>query len=464
MMIPRTPALAVTVAVAAVTVAAPPASARPAAIDWHPCASPGQAAATADCATLQLPIDWADPAAGTFGFEIARRTATDPSARIGTLIFGPGGPGDSGVGRISTGQARFSEELRRRFDIVSFDPRGVGASHPIKCPAGPPAPALLTSQADFDRTLAENRARWQGCRNLTGPLFDHADSASTVRDLDALRAALGERTLTFHGSSYGTMLGELYAERYPHRVRAIVLESAVDHSRRVGSFLTTQAWALQDSFDAFVDWCTPQQSACRLRGADVRARWADLMDRAGRGELTLPQFQLVANAHKLLAGPNYPGLADFIVTMGDGDKGDVQKLEPVLAVFCADWSLPVRDYDAYRRLLGRAAAQAPDVRYPAGVLALPACLGWPQPVANPQHRLRVHTRTPLLLINARHDPASGYNWASEVARQLGRHGVLLTYDGAGHGSYSRSDCIEQAVDAYLISLTVPPRGTVCPAA
>ena len=103
------------------------------------------------------------------------------------------------------------------------------------------------------------------------------------------------------------------------------------------------------------------------------------------------------------------------------------------------------------------------MRYPAGVLAASACLGWPQPVANPQHRLRVRTRTPLLLINGRHDPASGYNWATEVARQLGRHGVLLTFDGPGHGSYNRSLCVEKAVDAYLISLTVPARGTVCPA-
>jgi pimeloyl-ACP methyl ester carboxylesterase len=464
MMISRTLALTLTAAVAAVTVAAPAVSARPATIDWHPCAPPGEPAAGADCATLRLPVDWSDPGAGTFGFAVARRTATDPAARVGTLIFGPGGPGDSGVSRVGTGQGRFGEELRRRFDIVSFDPRGVGASHPIRCPAGPPAPALLTGQADFDRTLADNRARWQACRQLTGPLFDHADSASTVRDLDALRAALGERTLTFHGSSYGTLLGELYAEQYPDRVRAIVLESVVDHSQRIDGFLSTQAWALQDSFNAFVAWCTPQQQACALRGENVRAVWSDLMDRAGNDELTLPPYQLVANAHRKLAGPDYPGLADFITTMRNGGPGETQRLNPVLAVFCADWSLPVRDYRAYRKLLDRAEAQAPDVRYPAGVFAPSACLGWPRPVANPQHRLRVHTRTPLLLINARHDPASGYNWATGIARQLGRHGVLLTYAGAGHGSYHRSGCVARAVDAYLISLTLPGRGTVCPAA
>jgi hypothetical protein len=187
------------------------------------------------------------------------------------------------------------------------------------------------------------------------------------------------------------------------------------------------------------------------------------MEQADAGELTLPPFQLVANAHRKLAGADYPGLADFITTMRAGGPGETQRLDLALAVFCADWSLPVRDYRDYRRLLGIARDQAPDVRYPATVLALSACLGWPRPVANPQHRLDVRTRTPLLLTNGRYDPPTGYDWATGVARQLGRHGVLLTYAGPGHGSYNRSGCVERAVDAYLISRTLPPRGTVCPA-
>jgi pimeloyl-ACP methyl ester carboxylesterase len=444
---------------------AQPVSARPAALDWKPCAADGEAA-TAQCATLKLPVDWADPGGATFGLAVARRTATEPAARVGTLIFGPGGPGDSGVSRVSTGQSRFSEELRRRFDIVSFDPRGVGASNPVTCPPmGEPAPApVLTSQADFDRTVAYNRKLWAGCRELTGPVFDHADSAGTARDLDALRAALGERSLTFHGSSYGTMLGELYAEKYPGRVRAIVLESVVDHSQDTGGFLRTQAWALQDAFDTFVAWCD-RETSCAVHGQDVRAIWAGLMARADRGELGMSAFDLTATAHRAFAGPDYPKLAGVIADLQAGGTGAPVTLPPlVTAVFCADWSLPVRDYAQYRRELDKAAAEAPDVRYSAAVFAVSACLGWPQPVANPQHRLTVHTPTPLLLINAAHDPATGYNWATEVSRQLGRHGVLLTYDGAGHGSYNRSACMRQAVDAYLISLELPRPGAVCPPA
>lgn len=463
MMIARSLALAATVA--AVAAVAPPASAAPrsAAIAWQPCGTSG-AAVTAQCATLRLPVDWSDPDGATFDFAVARRPATDPAARIGTLVFGPGGPGDSGVGPVIAG-TRFSAEQRRRFDIVSFDPRGVGRSNPVVCPPGPPAPApVLTSQAAFDQALKDNRDLWEGCRAATGPVFDHADTGSTVRDLDALRAALGERTLSFHGSSYGTLLGEQYAERYPGRVRAMVLESVVDHSRDTAGFLRSQGWALQDAFDAFVDWCDRDES-CALHGRDVRALWAGLMARADRGELGMTAFDLAATAHRNLAGPTYPRLAGLIEELSAGGTGQPAQLPPfVAAVFCADWALPVRDYQEYRRLLDRAAIVAPDVRYAAGAFAVSRCLGWPQPVANPQHRLRVHTRTPLLLSNARHDPATGYNWATEVARQLGRGGALLTYAGAGHGSYNRTDCTRNTIDAYLIDLTLPAPGTVCPAA
>ncbi|MFF5176521.1 alpha/beta hydrolase [Micromonospora sp. NPDC000316] len=133
------------------------------------------------------------------------------------------------------------------------------------------------------------------------------------------------------------------------------------------------------------------------------------------------------------------------------------------AVFCQDWSLPVRDYREYAGHLHRMARLAPDLRYPTAVFALVTCLGAPTPVANPQHRLRVRTDVPLLIAATVHDPASGYNWATNVARQLGRHGVLLTYQGWGHGSYSTSPCVALAVDAYLIDQVVPARGAYCQA-
>ncbi|GGQ24491.1 pimeloyl-ACP methyl ester carboxylesterase [Actinomadura coerulea] len=212
--------------------AAPSAPRSPSAVDWRACGDDGKA----ECATLRLPIDWSRPDGPAFGLAIARRKALDPDARVGTLVFGPGGPGDSGVQRVTrveNGIDRFSDELRRRFDIVSFDPRGIGASHPVTCSAdllrAAPSP-MIESAERFRATLDHNARLRADCRARTGPLYDHADTLSTVRDVDAIRAALGESKLTFHGSSYGTLLGEMYAETFPERVRAMVLESVDDHS------------------------------------------------------------------------------------------------------------------------------------------------------------------------------------------------------------------------------------------
>jgi pimeloyl-ACP methyl ester carboxylesterase len=418
------------------------------------------------CARLRLPVDWARPHGATFELSVARRTALDPDRRVGTLVFGPGGPGDSGVERIRKGD-RFSPEMLDRFDLVSFDPRTVFRSAAPTCtpdPALPKPPVPLTGQADFDAAVAYNRAWWDRCRP-TSPVFEHADTLSTVEDLEALRRALGEPRLTFHGSSYGTLLGQQYAERYPGRVRAVVLESVFDHSLDVRAFVRTSAAALQDAFDEFVSWCEGP-AECALDGRDVRAVWAGVLARADRDEYRpRTAFDVTAAALGMLSGPRWADLARVIADL-DAGRGSVPEVNLSLAVsaFCADWPSGVRDYAEYAELLRIARAAAPDVRYGAGLLSVQTCLGWPTPVRNPPHEVRVRTRTPLLLINARHDPRTGYAWAVHVAAQLGRHGRLVTYDGWGHGSYRRTDCTTAVVDRYLMDLTLPPPGTHCPAA
>jgi pimeloyl-ACP methyl ester carboxylesterase len=429
----------------------------PSTLDWFRCGT----RMDAQCTYLTVPVDWSHPAGEKVRIAVGKRAARGD--KIGTLVFGPGGPWDPGVSRVTDGYKRFSDNLLDHFDIVSFDPRGSNGSHAVTCDPEQVAKApypILSSQKDFNATLAYNRKLWAGCEKLTGNLWNHADMSSNVQDLNALRAALGERKLTFQGSSYGTLLGEAYAERYPEHTRAIVLESVDDHSSRsTAEFLTAQTWAAEDAFNAFVTWCAKTKS-CALYGQDVPAVWNRLFQ-SGRTDFT--QFDLVAVTYKLTKDVEYAKLAGYLASVAGGGPGmSAGPLLVVLPAFCADWSLPVRDYREYASLMRQAAAVAPNLHFAAQAFALTACLGWKH-VAYPQHDLHVRTATPLLLLNSRHDSATGWNWARNVERQLGRHGVLVTYEGDGHASYTRSQCMRDIADAYLIDLTVPPRGTSCAA-
>ncbi|MEU3528138.1 alpha/beta hydrolase [Streptomyces sp. NPDC038707] len=475
----RTVAVGAAMAVITGLVTAPPALASPSATEvlrWLPCDDPEQPGA--ECAALSVPVDWARPDGPRLDLAVARRKATDPGARVGSLVFGPGGPGDSGVEMVVGRISRFSPETRRRFDIVSFDPRGVGRSNPVTCSAGVlaerPSPELK-SQADFDATVAYNGRLRADCRARTGPVFAHLDTAQTVRDVDALRAALGERELTFHGSSYGTLLGAQYAETYPRRVRAMVLESVMDHSvPTTRAFLRSEAATAEDSFREFVRWCDGAAD-CALHGRDVRAVWQGLLARAARGELenpakpgtSLSSSDLVNRiAFRKFYEADYAGLATVIAGMETSrplpaSPTSTAPLPPATPVFCSDWHLPVRDYREYASLVATMNMTAPDLPYLLPIHMAAACLG--APTANPQHRLDVRGAPPILVSNALHDPATGYPWAVSVARQLGRGGVLLTYEGHGHGSVTSGPCMEDAVDSYLTDLAVPPRGTSCPA-
>ncbi len=471
------------VAPAAASPADPEGAARPPAISWAPC----EEDKTAECGKLTVPVDWSKPGGETFELALARRKATDPAARIGSLVINPGGPGGSGVGAVLGDWIGFTPEITRRFDVVGFDPRGVGLSHPILCSlelANRPLPDALSlkSQAEFDAILAHNAEYRKDCRARTGPLFDHVDTGSVVRDLDALRAALGDDKLTYYGVSYGTLIGQLYAERYPQRVRALTLDSNMDHSLGTKGFLDTESWTAQDSFNEFVAWCDRTPS-CALHGKDVRAVWRGLLPRAERGELTWPgepdvklsRLDLISEAFGASYGPTYQYLAESLLALESG-SGTARRLvappaddpQPVLRdatqVFCQDYLLPVRDYREYAGLLRRSAAIAPDMLVsPLAHSMTLACLGQPAPIPNPQHRLRVDGTPPLLLVNALHDPATGYPWAVNAARQIGHEATLLTYEGWGHGIYGRGDCPTRAIDGYLISLATPAQGTRCPA-
>ncbi|MFI5936598.1 alpha/beta hydrolase [Actinoplanes sp. NPDC051494] len=450
-----------------------PASAGPS-LSWKPCKEDR----TAQCATLKVPVDWANPYGPAASVALARRPATDPGSRIGTLVVNPGGPGGSGVDFALDGTYFFSAALRRRFDIVGFDPRGVSRSTPVVCSAtllaaGPPP--LISAARGYAANVSYNRRLAADCARRTGPVYGHLDTLSVVQDMDAIRAALGERTISFYGASYGTLLGEQYAERFPERVRALVLDSVMDHSVSTRSFLDAETAASQDSFDEFVAWCD-RSTECALHGRDVRAIWTSLLARARRGTLRDPfepgyrprTLDLLGVAFSSFYDPQWHALALYIKEAASAAKGrragaPVTEIQnPFPAIFCDDWAVPL-SWTSLRLRLGALARAHPQMTVsPLGLTSVVSCLGTPVVPDNRQRRLSPARTGPVLLINSRHDPATPHVWARAVARQLGPAASLVTYEGWGHTVYGRSKCVNGVVDTYLLTVRPPAAGTSCP--
>ncbi|MEC3979322.1 alpha/beta hydrolase [Amycolatopsis sp. H20-H5] len=448
-------------------------------VGWKPCAdAPGL-----DCGTVTVPIDWSKPHGATIEIALARKKATDPGARIGSILMDPGGPGGSGVDEVKAGWS-LSPEITRRFDTVGFDPRGVGASHPVLCDydkMSAPYAQVPANEAEFRGLAAHNKALGESCRKLTGPLFDFVDTESVARDMDVIRAGLGERKLTYYGESYGTLMGQQYAELFPENIRALVLDSNMDHSQTTAwQFLRSESKSAQGLFEQFAAWCD-RTASCALHGQDVGAVFADLYGKSERGELKAPGSGEPIEPSVLLGtmggafyGPSWGQLASYLASLRDGkpnpesfgaaEPSAISVPSPFQAVFCQDWSLPVRSFaelDVYRKAIERTVA--PDMkRSPLGWTATTGCIGWPGQVRNPPHPLSVHGAPPVLMLNSRYDPATPYEWARTASRQSGA--VLLSYDGWGHGAYFKnSDCVIQATDDYLITGKTPRRGTHCAA-
>jgi pimeloyl-ACP methyl ester carboxylesterase len=292
--------------------------------------------------------------------------------------------------------------------------------------------------------------------------------------MDAVRAALGADQISFYGASYGTLLGEQYAQRYPGRLRALVLDSVMDHSVSVTDFLAQETDAAQDSFGQFIAWCA-RDPRCVVRGQDIRKIWASLLDQARAGTLENPYDRLrklrlsdlLAAAFAAFYDPQWYSFAYYLrdaqaQTAAAGKKapGDLTD-HSFPDVFCADWRLPVSGFPAYQAELQALAARAPQIlASPLAISATAGCLGWPTPAADPQADL-TPAAIPVLLVNAVHDPATAYQWAVHVAQQLGPKAVLLRYRGWGHVAYPKTKCVRGLVDHYLLTLETPAPGSTC---
>ena len=423
-----------------------------------------------ECATVTVPIDWSDPSGPAIDIGVVRHRATDSAHRIGTLISLPGGPGSSGVDDILR-EGKFSRELQARFDIVSLDPRGVGRSHQTRCDSGlaanrpnmvPDAGGRIDEVRSYAKDLADS------CREFTGPLIDHLDSVSVARDVDALRAALGEQTITLYSRSYGTMSAQAYAELFPQRLRASLLDSVDDHSLDGPGFLASDARAGQDTFDEFAAWCE-QHARCVLHGEDVHRIYTDLVARARRGELRdsdrpLDELAVSGKVTQRLYAPEWDSLATDLKALAGQPaharlpsapirRSGTPTPMPEIAI-CSDWTFHIDDQQSWLRLWQEQNANAPTLRAHFAWGAGSLCAGWPIDPPNPPHRPDIRQGPSILVMNSLHDPATPHEWATQVTAHT-PHATLLTYTGWGHGTYSRTPCTTAAADRYLIDLTVP---------
>jgi pimeloyl-ACP methyl ester carboxylesterase len=445
-------------------------------------------APTAQCATLRVPVNWAHPRGPRIGLALARIRAADRERRVGSLLFNCGGPGCPSAQLVKLIPQTFTERLRRRFDIVGFDPRGIGESAPLRC--GVPIsdtsiPTFPTTAAGYRRLVDRNRALARSCRRLTGPLLMHVGAPATVRDMEAIRTALDDGKLNWLGLSYGTLLGAEYAYRYPRRVRTLALDGALDHSQGEPAMLGAEGRAAEDVFNRWAAWCNASPE-CPLQGQDPARVFDELVAAANRSPIpaegvdrgvTGEEIQNNAGGYLLFTRPteafgpaSWRTLGPAIVQARGGDASAfaTPPPDPPADPAYGEQAVECLDFPAQTRSFADLTAKATFARIVAPHLGgavqtariLSKCIGWPKPRVNPRRFRYVRHAPPSLIVNATHDPSTSYAWALAMRIQIERS-TLLTREGDGHTSYLSSPCAQAAIDRYLISRVRPRPGSVC---
>ncbi|HXV94582.1 MAG TPA: alpha/beta hydrolase [Pseudonocardia sp.] len=470
-------------------------------LSWGPCdefaTTPNDVRAFADpqleCTRLEVPLDYADPGGSTAEIAVMRRGALDPQARIGSLLTNPGGPGASGLSGLASVvvPGAGSGPLAQRFDLVGFDPRGVAASTPeIDCLTDVERDAeradvdVDPSPAGVAETEAENQRYADRCSERVGDeVLATVGTRDASRDMDVLRAALGDAELTYLGYSYGTQLGTAYAEQFPDNVRAMVLDGAVDPTQSPAERLVAQGAGFQQAFQAFADWCVSQPEPCPL-GQDAAGATAayqaltrPLIDRpvpAGERELSYTDA-ITGTVQALYLSAAWPvlreGLSDVAQGSGevllaladlyedrsaDGRYSD--SLEAFVAILCVDQTRVTDRAEAgeiQRRYLEASPFQDPG----RGVVAaLDTCALWPVPPTSEPAEADVSV--PAMVVSVTGDPATPYQAGVDLAQAL--DATLLTVEGNQHTAALQGNaCVDGAVTAYLTELREPSADARC---
>jgi len=444
------------------------------------------------CATAKAPLDWSDPGRASIDLALIRKAAS--GTPIGSLLVNPGGPGASGYDfiRDSLGTA-VDSKLRDRFDIVGFDPRGVNHSSKVSCYTYPAeldaylfgiSPNPVGSDAWIADQRASNKAFGQACLAHTGELLGYVDTVSAARDLDMLRAVLGDKKLNYLGYSYGTLLGATYADLYPKKTGRLVLDGAVDPATTEFDVTSVQAQGFESALRAYLKDClgrdgcpfrgTVEQSMASvgslLRGLDTDPITASDGRKLGGGAMfnaiILPLYN--AENWKLLDDlftDVKAGSADYAMQLADayyGRRGDGtysdNSTEAFIAVNCLDYTSD-SDVGAMRAKAAELAKLAP-VFGPEMAYGGIGCADWPYPPTRTRGPITAEGSAPILVVGTTNDPATPYRWAKSLAGELA-NGHLLTYTGEGHTAYNKSSCVNKIVDAFLVDGAVPSGSPRC---
>ena len=477
-------------------------------ITWEDCSNE---TTTFQCGTVTVPVDYEHPDGQTITIALKKLPALDGDAEHGSLFLNPGGPGGSGIGMVETDAPMFGEELQGAYDIIGFDPRGVGQSTPITCwsedeikqhlanpsdDAGPTDPLKgvmyknVAAQDKIDRGAA-NAARCAKHSEVP-ELLDHVGTRDVARDLDVLRATNGNTKLNYLGVSYGTYIGALYADLFPDRVGRTVLDSAMDPSKRSSDEVRIEQNTFYEGvLRQYVEHCQAQ-TGCPLTGStdEAVAQLAAFVNGLDKNPLTTPDSDTTVNTQEAtdiilqlaVKRPDWDGLTAMLtpaMTNHDGTlmakakRGSNKSMPVESAAFIANSEIMFaavvcNDYPDTGATASEMDAQAAAERkahpFVGGTSsAMEAyCRGWGHHAQTPPQKIQVKGSDPFLVVGIKGDTQTLYSWSQSLAGQLG-NGHLLTVEGYGHTAFSTNTCATTAITGFLVNGTMPDEGTTCTA-
>ena len=463
-------------------------------VSWYPCGDTGGIQKTDEqgkfsCATVTVPMDYSQPEGKTIQVAVKKRAADGESR--GSLFINPGGPGGSGISLVEAVGKSFSKDLLAGYDVVGFDPRGVGSSTPITCQDAKPAEEASAEQPQEESSF-ENWAQGymdevskfeKQCREYSEPgLLDHVGTASVARDLDVLRAVSGEKTLNYLGMSYGTELGYTYAELFPHNTGRLVLDGAMDSTSTNHRLTVETAEGYEKALHRYVQACLEGKAGdnCPLTGSveDGVQQIRDLITSANASPLKtsdpdvkITGAQLTGAIRRYLSGGTWPQLtAALAPAIGQNDaSGFAEAVKQASAgVSMAAWTAvmcqdrPAQgNMDAWKAQYEETQKVAPT--FAGGASFDMTCAAWGHYSETDPIPQNVHAKgaAPILVVGTAGDPATPYHWAQALARQLDS-AQLITWDGNAHVAYIRGNkCIKTAVDDFLLGGQLPQNNLVC---